>query len=85
MTKKPYPGIPPSYKIVDENGGYQRTCFVIEFLSLGPFDNIQTAMVQEQLEATTQKITQNITHIEKTDVISPDRFDRILRQGLRIS
>ena len=85
MAKKPYPGFPPSYEVVDENGGYKRTCFVIEFLSLGQLDNIQTAMIQEQLEAITQKISQNITCIEKTDVVLPDRFDRILCQGLRIS
>ena len=85
MAKKPYPGIPPNYKIVDENGGYKRTCFVLELLSLGQLDNVQMAMVQEQLEATVQKIAQNITCIEKTDVVPPDRFDRILCDGLRIS
>jgi hypothetical protein len=85
MPKKPYPGFPPNYKAVDETAGYTRTCVVLEFLSLGPLDSVALAMVQEQLEALTERLQRRISYIENTDVILPDRFDPVLREGLRLS
>ncbi len=84
--KKPYPGYPPNYKVVDETGGYVRTCVVIEMLSLGGLDAVQTALVQEQLEAAVAKLkTQLRATVEAAQVVTPDRFDPILRAGLRLS
>lgn len=81
--KAPYPGMAPSYKSVHKTGGYNRTCLVIELLSLGGLDSAQIAYVQEQLEAAVQKILPAV--VEKSQVVTPDRFDPILRDGLRLS
>ena len=83
--KKPYPGFPPNYQTVDETGGYKRTCIILEFLSLGPLEPVALAMVQEQLEALSERLQRQIPYIEGTDIVLPDRFDPILREGLRLS
>jgi hypothetical protein len=84
--KKPYPGYPPNYKVVDDTGGYKRTCLVIEFLSLGGLDNTQLALVQEQLEATVERLKGQLrSSVEGAQVITPDRFDPVLKSGLRLS
>lgn len=85
MSKKPYPGYPPNYKTVDETGGFKRTCVVLEFLSLGPLESTQLALIQEQLEALTERLQKQVVNIEGKDVILPDRFDPVLKQGLRLS
>jgi hypothetical protein len=85
VSKTPYPGYPPNYTRVDETGGFTRTCIVIESLSLGPLDNTQKALIQEQLEALMDKLSRQVPIIERTDVVFPDRFDPILRKGLRLS
>ena len=85
MAKKPYPGYPPTYKTVDQTAGYTRTCVVLEFLSMGPLDSVAQAQVQEQLEALVERLQMQIPYIEGTDVVLPDRFDPILREGLRLS
>ena len=83
MTKKPYPGYPPSYKEIPKVGGYVRKCFVIELLCLEEMNNIQLAQVQEKLEAALANLNLN-SIIEKAEVVTPDRFDPVLRQGLRL-
>lgn len=82
--KKPYPGYPPNYGEVGETGGYTRTCFVLEFLSLGQLDSAQVAMIEEQMTALAERLHNNISIVEKVDFVSPDRFDRSLCEGLRI-
>ena len=79
---KPYPGY-PNYKTVDKIGGYHRTCVVIELLSLEQLDNCELASIKEQLELALSKLSK--ANVEKTDVILPDRFDRILSNGLKLS
>ena len=85
MAKKPYPGFPPNYKTVDETAGYKRTCIVVEFLSLGPLDSAHLALIQEQLEALTERLQKQVSYIEGVDVVLPDRFDPVLKEGLRLS
>lgn len=85
MSKKPYPGYPPSYRVVDNTGGYTRTCLVIELLSLGALDSAQLALLQEQLEATVEKVKKQLAVVEVSQVVLPDRFDPVLREGLRLS
>jgi hypothetical protein len=82
----PYPGFPPSYKVVDETGGYKRTCLVIEFLSIGALDKVQMALIQERLEACVAGIHRSlVSTVEKAQVVTPDRFDPIVCEGLRLS
>jgi hypothetical protein len=83
--KKPYPGYPPSYKIVDETGGLHRSCLVIEFLSPKPLTNSEIAMIQEKIEVHVDNLKQIMVSIEEAQVVTPDRFDPILREGLRLS
>lgn len=83
--KKPYPGYPPSYSKIDGTGGLTRTCFVLEFLSLGHLSKEQRAMIEEQISALVEKLARGIITVEKTDFVTPDRFDQKLSDGLRLS
>ena len=83
-SKKSYPGFPPNYREVESTGGYTRTCFVLEFMSLGPLEPVQIAMIDEQMGALVDKLCQNMVAVEKVDFVTPDRFDRILHDGLRL-
>jgi hypothetical protein len=86
MSKKPYPGYPPNYRVVDETGGYYRTCLVIELLSIGSLSNTEMALVQERLEATVEQLKRDLrATIEASQLVTPDRFDPLLRDGLRLS
>lgn len=84
MMKKPYPGFSPNYREVENTGGYTRTCFVLEFMSLGPLEPAEMAMIDEQMGALADKLRQNMMAVEKVDFVTPDRFDRILHDGLRL-
>ena len=81
----PYPGYPPNYTTVDHTGGFARTCFVLEFLSLGHLEPTQRAMVEEQMSALAEKLANGMVTVERVDFITPDRFDRKLSDGLRLS
>lgn len=84
MSHKPYPGYPPNYREVEDTGGFRRTCFVLEFMSLGQLEPAQIAMIEEQMGALAEKLRQNMTIVEKVDFVTPDRFDRMLCDGLRL-
>ena len=85
MSRSPYPGYPPSFKIVDKTGDYHRTCIVIEFLNHKQLDNMELALIQEKLEAYAQRLMQSIVTLESVKVVLPDQFDPLLLQGLRLS
>lgn len=82
MSKPPYPPYPPSYQKVHHTGGYSRTCLVVELLALEDLDGAQLAYIQEQLEATLSRLLPAV--LEKSQVVTPDRFDRPLCDGLRL-
>ncbi len=81
----PYPGWPPSQRVVSTVGGLTRTCFVIELRSLGQLSPAQVAIIQERLEAGLATIKSRIPIVEDCDIVSNDRFDTLLRVGLRVS
>lgn len=83
MSKILYPGFPPSFKMVDKTGGYNRICLVVELLANGGLDSAQLAYIQEQLEATLNRVLPAL--VEKSQVVTPDRFDLVLKEGLRLS
>ena len=85
MSSRPYPGFPPSYREVENTGGYKRTCFVVEFLSLGTLEPAQIAMIEEQMGALADKLRSGMVAVEQVDFVTPDRFDRALSDGLRLS
>ncbi len=82
-SRPPYPGYPPSYRRVDKTGGFTRTCLVLEILSLGGLTDAELTHVTEQLEAAMARILPAV--IEKSQVVTQDRFDRLLLDGLRLS
>jgi len=79
---KPYPGYPPSYKEIPKVGNYIRECLVIELLCIDKLEPAQLAQIRERLEAALEGIA-NAT-VEKKEVITSDRFDPVLKQGLRL-
>ncbi len=85
MAEKQYPGYPPSYKLVEKTGGYYRTCIVIDLLSLSKLHSSELAVIQEQLEAVMSRLCKTMPNIERSDVVLQNRFDRNLRDGLRLS
>ncbi len=84
ISKPPYPEYSPNFRVVSTTGGYQRTCLVIELLTLAPLTGVELALVQEQLEATLDKIRRQLATLEISKVISTDQFDRLLLEGLRL-
>lgn len=82
--KKPYPGYPPSYKQVTSTGGYKRNCLVVDILSLDDLQDTEIAVIEEQISAAADKLVRSMPNIHKLEIIVPGRFDKILRDGLRI-
>jgi hypothetical protein len=78
----PYPGYPPNYRVVPQIGNYIRTCLVIELLSQDKLNDLQLTQIRERLEATIQNAY--AATIERCDVVTANRFDRSLRDGLRL-
>lgn len=81
----PYPGYPPSYQHVRIIGGLTRTCLVVELKSEEPLSDGQMAMIREQLEGTLDRVTRNISILQKAELVSEKRFDTALLQGLRLA
>jgi hypothetical protein len=84
MTKKPYPGFSPNFLKVGEIGGLKRTCFVLEALSTEVLGTTQIAMIEEQISATADRLVNSMPNVEKAEFVTPDRFDRVLANGLRL-
>ena len=84
MTKAPYPGYPPSIKQVRESGGLSRTCLVVDVLSLKPMLPEELAVLQESLEMAIERTKSRLATLESSRVVTPDRFDPLLRTGLRL-
>ena len=80
----PYPGYPPNYTQLHIVGGYVRSCFVIELLTLGELSDVELALVKEHMEAAVESLQKRLVNIERTDVVDQSRFDRQLRSGLRL-
>lgn len=84
MSQAPYPGFPPNYTELTDIGGLRRNCLVIEIRSLGNLSPAQLAVVQEQLEATAANLKSRIATIESIELVAANRFDTLLRAGLRL-
>mgnify|MGYP006893288158 CR=1 FL=1 len=84
MSKLPYPGFNPSFKNVKKRNGLHRNVFVLEILSKKPISAATRALISEQTEA---KIDQLLgkNGLVDFDVVSDDRFDVLLQQGLRFT
>jgi len=85
MSRTPYPGYAPSYKVVDETGGFTRNCIILELLSVGKLGPAEMSHIQEQLEAFVAGLSNRMSSVENAKVVLPDQFDPKLREGLRIS
>jgi len=85
MTKSPYPGYHPNNTSVTHLGNMARNCLVIELLSLSDeLDQTELALVQEAVELSIDKLKSRIPSLESIKVVTPDRFDPLLRNGLRL-
>lgn len=82
--KKPYPGFAPNIKSVIETAGYKRSCMVVDILSLHALEPAEIAMLEEHLSAFLDKLTRIIPNIHRCELVTPDRFDKILTDGLRL-
>lgn len=81
----PYPGFPPNYTSIDRIVGLHRDVVVIEFLSLSKLSKEELADSIEILKDAITVIKKR--HKENIDMVTPvtsDRFDRLLRDGLRL-
>lgn len=84
MTKAPYPGFPPNNREVTTVNGRTRQCLVVELRSLGALSDGQMAVIREQLEATVDRLKSKISVLDQSELISQDRFDPMLVEGLRL-
>ncbi len=57
----------------------------MEFLSLGPLDNVQLALIKERVEACIAGLKESIVTVEKAELVEPSQFDPVLKRGLRLS
>jgi hypothetical protein len=84
MDKKtPYPGFNPSFKNVKKRNGNFRTVLVLEVLSKKQLTQTIKALIGEQVEAKLEQLMGRNGLIDY-DVVSDDRFDVLLQEGLRI-
>lgn len=84
MSKKlPYPGYNPNFKNVRKRKGLHRSVIVLEILSKKPLNTTARALVTEQVEAKIDQLTGK-NGIVEFDVVTDDRFDVLLQQGLRL-
>jgi hypothetical protein len=81
--KNPYPGFNPSFKNVKKRNGNFRTVLVLEVLSKKQLTQTIKALIGEQVEAKLEQLMGRNGLIDY-DVVSDDRFDVLLQEGLRI-
>lgn len=83
MSKKPYLGINPSFNPVTEVGGKKRNCLVVDLLSDHGLSVVQMTYLSELIEALIAKHGASLS-ITAIDVVTQDRFDRMVADGLRL-
>jgi hypothetical protein len=76
----PYPGFPPSFNCVRAYGGYVRTCLVVELCTTAPLEQARLTQIEDSIAMTLRKHVD----LEKFSVVGPNRFDRPLREALRL-
>ncbi len=81
-SKLPYPGFNPNFKNVKRRKGLSRTVMVLEVLSKAPLKPAVKAFVLEQVEAKLDQLMGK-NGLAEFDVVTEDRFDVLLQQGLR--
>ena len=79
-----YPSIPPNFGVVKVSGGFTRSCFVVELLSIGDFTPVQKAWFKERLEAALKGLQLQLPIVEKFIVSSDDQFNRPLTDALHL-
>jgi len=80
MADTPYPNYPPSYEKVTKTGTFNRTCYVLELLTIEPLDPTRQAQLEDAISATVQRFVD----VEKHDLVRPTRFDTQVRSALRL-
>lgn len=80
----PYPNIPPQYRKVEKVGPYYRNVMVVEVLSTSPLDDTSRSHAREYLEAALDDTVARIKAVYSVEVVTSERFDPMLRDGLRL-
>ena len=57
---------------------------MVEVLSSVELTPVELAQIRELMEATIDTLKRRIVSVEKSQVVMPNRFDTLLRAGLRI-
>lgn len=84
MNDSPYPGYPPSYRVVTTIGGYSRSCYALEVRALDKLSPTQLVSLQEQLEAAIASVVRRFPEVESAELIPSRRFDKMLLDGFRL-
>ena len=82
MTKAPYPGFPPSYKVVDKLGGMKRQVWVLEVCTDDGLDPISMAKHEDEFA---MLIESKFPEVKASKLVRSDRFDTDLRRAMRTS
>lgn len=80
MAKVPYPGFPPSYKIVDKLGDMKRQVWVLEICTDDGLDPIRMANLEDEFA---MLIESRFPEIKANRVVRSDQFDTDLRRAMR--
>ena len=80
MPASPYPPFPPNTGVVLINGGYDRTCLVLEIYTTGHVDQARLAQIEDTITMALDKFKE----IEKLDVVRPTRFTAPLSKALHL-
>jgi hypothetical protein len=80
MPNTPYPPYPPNVPVVEETGGFNRTCLVIDLCTVERLTSAQLAQIEDQVGL----VLDRIKDIYKADVVRADRFIPSLKAALRL-
>lgn len=83
MSLPPYPGFSPSFTVVDTVDGCFRECIVLDILTELPISKPELAHITEMIEAYVHSL--HISNISGCQVVTKERFDPLLSNGLRLS
>lgn len=84
MSDPPYPNYPPNYTKVDTVNGLTRNCIVLEVLTNGRLSNSEQAVITELLDTISVQVIRKCPSVEHMTFVTQNRFDPVLRTGLRL-
>jgi len=80
MSGTPYPPYPPNIPVVNNVGGFRRTCLVIDLCTAEPLTPVEVAQIEDQIGLVLAKIKV----IHRSDIANSSRFTKPLRVALQL-